>query len=256
MNICCYNPLRFLDCWRQSKNKTSCLWKGIWRNQKVKRIVLLDKVVREGLSGEVTVLVAMRRIQPPEQPSDLVNWKYKGIQVGKRWEYLRIWRRASVWAEKVRGEWHGMRGEVGSRQSQRFTDHPEHPKAFCWGPVLFLAHNICWVMVRETTQYTVQIGTLLRMKNGTANNYLRTKYASWGCPKQIVMYGHSWSFYSPSMKVSFILEASASSSSFTIQSPSETEILIQSSLDGVWQLITEFLTPMSGSCSLYSLRAG
>lgn len=39
------------------------------------------------------------------------------------------------------------------------------------------------------------------------DNYPSTKDENWDCPKEIVMYGHphSWSFYFPSSKVSFIL---------------------------------------------------
>lgn len=35
-----------------------------------------------------------------------------------------------------------------------------------------------------------QIGTLLRMKDGTTNNYLRTKDVNWDGPKQMWMYGY------------------------------------------------------------------
>lgn len=49
----------------------------------------------------------------------------------------------------------------------------------------------------------------MRMKDGITNNYPSTKDENWDCPKETVMYGppHSWSFYFPSSKVSFILRA-------------------------------------------------
>lgn len=73
-------------------------------------MALLEKVVRESLTGEVKVLGARRRMQPPEEPSNMVNSKCKGLEVGESLVSEDVKEGPCIWAEQGRGSGMG-RGE-------------------------------------------------------------------------------------------------------------------------------------------------